>query len=324
MKKLSYALSFVFAFAAIFVIVGCTNSVSADEAYVTIDINPSIELIVSPREKVLYANPLNADGEILLENLDLIGLPLDEAIDLIIEESIALGFIDVDSDETIVSVSAISANSELGETIRAKVKENINKAFMNRAMMGRAQDKGFTEEFIVEAEGYGVTPAFLRLAESVVSVDDTILLEDALLMTQQDLMDILHAAKEANKEVAQALRDEFFAARQLIFDVYLPQIQDLEAQILAAGEDDTTDLQAQLDLLKDEFHTELSTLRDGYHTQTEGLRAGIQEQIRLRTQEHSQEVETFMNQMQTRSEQMQDVIESYQGQGQDQEQGKRP
>jgi len=294
------------------VIVGCTNSVSADETYVTIDINPSIELVVSPREKVIYANPLNADGELLLANLDLIGLNLDDAVDLIIAESISLGFIDVDSDETIVSVSSISDNSELGETIRDRVKEHINESFMKRAMMGRAQDKGFTPEFVAEAQGYGVTPAFLALAKSVTVVDDTILLEDALLMTQQELIDILKVAKEANREVAQALRDEFFAARQLLFDEYLPQIQDLEAQILAS-EVDTTDLQAELDLLKDEFHAELQLLRDDFHAQTEGLREQMQEMRQLRIQEHSEAVEAFRNQMQTRMEQMQDNIEEFQG-----------
>ncbi|PKK96462.1 MAG: hypothetical protein CVV58_06220 [Tenericutes bacterium HGW-Tenericutes-3] len=319
MKKLSYVFSFVLLFAVIVTIAGCSSTVSASEAYVTIDINPSIELVVSPREKVLYANPLNEDGEVLLANLDLIGLNLDDAIDLIIAESINLGFIDVDSDETVVSVSSICENAELGETIRDRVKENINQAFMNRAMMGRAQDKGFTDEFILEAEGYGVTPGFLALAKSVTVVDDTILLEDALVMTQQELVEILKDAKQANKEVAQALRDEFIAARQLLFDEYLPQIQDLEAQILAA-EGDTTELEAQLEALRTEFRTAVQALRDDYHTQTEGLRQQIQTQNQLRIQEHSEAVEAFMNQMQTRREQMQSMIEQFQGQSQ----GNRP
>lgn len=315
MKKLSYVLSFVFILATVFVIVGCTESISAaDDTYVTIDINPSIELIVSRREKVLYANPLNEDGEILLANLDLIGLPLEDAIDLIIAESISLGFIDVDSEETIVSVTTISGNLEAGNKIRERVKESFNNAFMKHAVMGRAEDKGFTPEFLAEAESYGVTPGFLALVKSVIAVDDTILLEDALTMSHKDLMDILHEAREANKGVAQALRVEFFAARQLIFDEYIPQIQALEAQIEAATEDeDTTALQVELDALKADFKAELTLLRDEFHTETEGLRAGIMEQHQLRMMEHSQRVQEYMNQLQTRKDQMQDEIEEFQG-----------
>ncbi len=318
MKKLTYVLSFVFVLATVLVVVGCTESsvsASTNDTYVTLDINPSIELIVSPKEIVIYANPLNEDGEILLENLDLIGLPLSEATDLIIAEAIILGFIDVDSEEVFVSVSAISNDPEIGDRIRDRLKEHINDAFLNRAMMGRAQDKGFTPEFTAEAESYGVTPRFLFLAKSATLVDDTLTLEDALALPQADLLEMLETAKQANREVAQALKDEFFAARQLIFDEYLPQIQDLEAQIavVVADEGDTTALQAELDALVAAFHDEVSQLRDDYHLQTVGLRSQIQAQRELRMQEHMSQVEAFMNRLQNRKDQMQDEIEEFQG-----------
>ncbi len=315
MKKLTYVLSFVFVLATVLVVVGCTESgvsASTDDTYVTIDINPSIELIVSQKEVVLYANPLNEDGEILLSNLDLVRLPLSEATDLIIAEAINLGFIDIDSEEVLVSVSAISNDPEIGDRIRDRLKEHINDAFLNRAMMGRAQDKGFTPEFVAEAETYGVTPRFLFLAKSAILVDDTLTLEDALALPQADLLEMLETAKQANREVAQALKDEFFAARQLIFDEYLPQIQELEAQIEAA-EGDTTELQAELDALVATFHDAVSQLRDDYHLQTEGLRSEIQAQRELRMQEHMGQVQAFMNRLQTRKDEMQDEIEEFQG-----------
>lgn len=314
MKKLTYVLSFVFVLATVLVVVGCTESgvsASTDDTYVTIDINPSIELIVSQKEVVLYANPLNEDGEILLSNLDLVRLPLSEATDLIIAEAINLGFIDIDSEEVLVSVSAISNDPEIGDRIRDRLKEHINDAFLNRAMMGRAQDKGFTPEFVAEAETYGVTPRFLFLAKSAILVDDTLTLEDALALPQADLLEMLETAKQANREVAQALKDEFFAARQLIFDEYLPQIQELEAQIEAA-EGDTTELQAELDALVATFHDAVSQLRDDYHLQTEGLRSEIQAQRELRMQEHMGQVQAFMNRLQTRKDEMQDEIEEFQ------------
>lgn len=315
MKKLTYVLSFVFVLATVLVAVGCTASnVSAatEDTYVTIDINPSVELIVSPKEIVLYANPLNADGEVLLANLELIGLPLSEASDLIIQEAINLGYIDVNSEEVLVSVSAISENPELGDQIRERVKAHINDAFMNRAMMGRAQDKGFTPEFITEAESYGVTPGFLFLAKTAVFVDDTLTLEDALAMPQADLIQIVEDARAANRAVAQELRDQFMTARDALFAEYLPQIQALEEQI-AASTEDTTDLQAQLDQLITDFHTALAALRDDFHAQTEALRSEFQAENALRVQEHHQAVQAFMNQIQQRKDEMKDAIEQFQG-----------
>jgi len=343
MKKMKYVFSFLFVLSLGFIIAGCTGQaleVSADDTYVTLDINPSVELIVTPKEKVIYANPLNEDGELLLADLDLIGLDLEEAIDLIIEEAINLGFIDVDAEETLVSVSAISQNNTYGELIRNKVKENVNNAFLNRAMMGRAEDKGFTPEFIEEAEGYGVTPGFLFLAKKAVEVSDELLLEDALLMTQEELMTIVHEARLAQREVAQALRNAFFADRQLIVDEYLPQIQALEADIeldktelealvaekdalvaqIALGEGDLVALQAQLETVEAQIladtdalaalEAELATLVSAFHDEMFALRTAYHEETAaLRTQ--------MMEQRQLRIQEHRAEVEAFMNQMQE-------
>ncbi|MBU1144015.1 MAG: hypothetical protein KKH92_10290 [Firmicutes bacterium] len=340
MKKVKFMLSFVFMLFAVVAIVGCASSVSANDTYVTLDINPSIELIVTPREKVVYANPLNADGEVLLEELDLIGLDLDDAIALIIQTATELGYIDVESEETIVSVTAVSNDPEIGEKIRTQVKEHVNNAFKDRLMMGRAEDKGFTPEFLAEAEGYGVTPGFLRMAYSVVENNDEILLGDALLLTVQELQALLREAKEAHKEVVFALRTEFFEDRQTIIDEYKPQIEALEASIVTANEEiaalelelaealeaDQPAIQAELDLalenlvtleadleaIKTLFHDEMSVLRNEFHDQSEVLRAEIKEMFQHRKEINEEKVQQFMNQMQERKEEMKEKVEEYQ------------
>jgi len=343
MKKVKYVLSFLLVLTLVFAIAGCTDQaleVSANDTYVTLDINPSVELIVTPKEKVIYANPLNEDGELLLADLDLIGLDLEVAIDLIIEESIKLGFIDVNADETLVSVSAISQNNTYGDLIRNRVKENINNAFLKRAMMGRAEDKGFTPEFILEAEGYGVTPGFLFLAKKAVEVSDELLLEDALLMTQEELMAIVHEARLAQREVAQALRDEFFTARQLIFDEYLPQIQTLEADIelktteltalvaekdalvaeIALGEGDLVALQTELEAIEAQIlldtdalaviEAELAALVIEFHDAVFALRTEFHEETAAM---HAQ----MMEQRQLRIQEHRAAVEAFMNQMQE-------
>ncbi len=232
MKTLKWILSFVAILGTVFVLASCAETINAqDDTYLTVDINPSVELIVNRNEKVVYANPLNEDAEVLLASIELIGLDLDDALDLVIQTAIELGYIDVEADESYVYVSAISKDSELGEKIKNQAKEHINNAFGKRKMMGRAEDKGFTPEFLLEAETYGVTPGFLFLAKEATLVNDDLLLEDALLMTVDELQAILKEAKVELREVSQALKDEFLQARQVLFDQYLPQITALEAEI---------------------------------------------------------------------------------------------
>ena len=326
MKKSKLILSFISLITLVLVIVGCSGSVSAAEAYVTVDINPSIELVVNNRDKVVYVNALNDDAEVLLADLELAGLNVDDAMDIIIEAAIELGYIDVDAEETYVSVSTTSDN-EVGEQIKERVKEAINNAFANRVMKGKAQNKSFTPEFIAEAEGYGVTPEFLFLAYSVTYVDDEITLEDALLMEQSDLMDILVEAKQAAKDLAQSYREEFIAAREEIRNTYQPQIEDLEgqiatieAQIEAVGEDvDTTELEADLAALVDQLHTvhdqmkaEIDALRATFRQQTETLREeGHQTRDQLK-QMYKDKIQNWRTNIDNRRSEMEDEIENFQ------------
>ncbi|MDD3068155.1 MAG: hypothetical protein PHW37_04850 [Acholeplasmataceae bacterium] len=312
MKALKYVLSFLFLIAAVGLVAGCqATTVSADDSYVTLDINPSIELIVTPKEKVIYANPLNEDGELLLLEIDIIGLDLEEATEIIIDKAIELGFIDVDSEEVYVSVSTINMQAQIGETIQNRVKEAVNEAFKNRAMMGKAVDKDFGSGYVEEANSFGVTPGFYRLAQSAVSNSD-LTLEEALAMTQQELMDLVQTTRRERREVSQMLKDEFFAARQLLFDEYLPQIEALEQQILESTED-TTELEAQLEALEQELHDKVALLRDEFHAETEALRAEEKAMIQNRVNQFKDAVEQFRNQMQQRRGQVDDEIDEFQG-----------
>lgn len=342
MKKIKLILSFIAIFAVVLTIVGCQTSAQAEDTYVTMDINPSVELIVSPREKVIYANPLNEDAEILLVELDLVGMDLDDAIDLIIQTAIDLGYISVDeAAETFVSIESINPNAEIQERINNKVKEHVNNAFENRGMFGKAKAKEYTPEFIEEAEGYGVTPGFLFLAKEAVELNDGLLLEDALEMTEEELIELVKSEREKAKDVAFELRDEFHNGRDEIFAIYHPQIQDLEGQIetleteiadleaqIEAAEEgtdvsdleaqietletDLVDLEAQLETVKTEFHEAFAALRDEFHTQSEALREEFKQARQQRRQEHQDEVDHFREEMKERRDQMRDQIRDYQ------------
>ena len=310
MKTFKWILSFIVIFSGVFLLASCAQSVNAqDDSYVTIDINPSVEIIVNRREKVVYANPLNEDAEILLAELELEGMDLDEALDLIIETAIELGYIDPESEDTYVSVSSISENPEMAEKMKERAKEHINNAFGKRFMNGQAKDKGFTQEFILEAETYGVTPGFLFLAKTAVVVSDELLLEDALLMTVQELQAILQEAKVEMREVAQGLKEEFLSARKVLFDQYLPQLETLrttlseketelveleeslvqkEAELIEALEENKQAIQAEIDAINqqiDALELEMNTLK----SDLEALKTEFMDQVKaLRDEFHEQ------------------------------------
>lgn len=286
MKKV---ISFMFLLALLVGVASCTSVSAADDTYVTLDINPSVELIVTPRDKVIYVSALNEDGEILLAELHLVGMNIDDAIELIINTSIELGYIEAHEEDTVVLVTAISKNQEIGETLRNRIKNHVNNSLKNHAVKGRAEDKldnRYVPDFLLEAQSYDVSPGFLFIAKKAVFVDDALTLEAALEMEVNELQEVIMEAHNEHKEITETLREEFLAAREVLFNTYLPQIQDYNLQIaeieaqIAVTEDEEekatleaslTELKLALDNLKIEFKTELETLRDSFIDQTEGL-----------------------------------------------------
>jgi len=140
-------------------------------------------------------------------------------------------------------------------------------------------------------------------------------MEAAFAMTPDELMAKIATQKAENKDVSQALKEEFQAARQLIWDEYMPQIQDLEAQIeaLEATSGDTSELVAQLDTLRTEFQAAMAALRDTYHTDSVAETARIQTEYNARISEHAAAVAAFRAQTESRKQTMGDAINQYQG-----------
>ncbi len=74
---------------------------SQPAAYVCVDINPSVELALSWKGTVKEAIGLNRDGENLLQQVDIKNTPLNEAMAMLIDKAIAIGYIDKTRENTI-------------------------------------------------------------------------------------------------------------------------------------------------------------------------------------------------------------------------------
>jgi len=310
--KLSKVLSILFVLTGLVTLFACSSTLMASDAYVTIDINPSIELVVSPKEKVIYANALNEDAEILLSEVNVIGMDLKDAIDLIIEKAIELGFIDVAEEGVEISVSTIALGAAIRQRIHQMIKDRINQAFEKRGMLGRAIDKEFVEEFLLEAEALGVAPGILMMAKSILILSDEYVLEDLLAMEADELMDILKSYREENHQIVMQLRENFIAERDLIRQKYQPQIQALEAQLEEEGAD-TEAILAEIEVLKAELREEVTRLRESYLQQAQLIREQVQSIAQNKRVMHQHVVEAFRNQMQQRREAMIERIKEYQG-----------
>ena len=82
------------------------------KSYVSLGINPSIELIVDANEEVLEVYATNDDAKVLLyEEVNLVGMDLEEALKVITDLSIEYGYLE--EDNKVIDFSISSTLNEL-------------------------------------------------------------------------------------------------------------------------------------------------------------------------------------------------------------------
>lgn len=81
-------------------------------AYLTIDINPSIELAVSTDKRVVSARGLNSDGEKILSEVKTRGRDLPEAVKLIIAQAVTDQYLKSQDDNVILATLTVDIDAE--------------------------------------------------------------------------------------------------------------------------------------------------------------------------------------------------------------------
>jgi hypothetical protein len=119
MKILPVAAAFVLIFA---LSINYYNNNMAAYSIVTVDINPSIELVLNKNDDVIKVVPLNEDAESLELN-EIIGVEVEEAIHLIVQAAKESGFIS-DLDQSYVIVTTVPIKSDNDE-LNLKLKEEL-------------------------------------------------------------------------------------------------------------------------------------------------------------------------------------------------------
>lgn len=114
-------------------------------AYVSLEMNPAVELALDGKNVVRGVRPLDGSGEELAVGLKLTGLPLEEAVDKIISTAVGKKIIPA---EGIVVVSAVTPAGELADPssldllVRNTVESSLRSMGISaRVLVGRASEE---------------------------------------------------------------------------------------------------------------------------------------------------------------------------------------
>ena len=163
------------------------NTAHAVASVVSLDVNPSIQLQVNQREKVLSATALNEDAEIILEGMDLRNTQLNVAVNAIVGSLLQHGYLESLSSTILISVEDNDAQraSRLEASLTAEVDAALQNAAAGAAVLSQVltYDAGLE----TQAQSSSISVGKAAMIQRVQSLNGQLAFEDLAALSVEEL-----------------------------------------------------------------------------------------------------------------------------------------
>lgn len=153
-------------------------------SYISIDVNPSVELALNCLDRVVDATGYNEDGAVLLQSVQLRGKRYQEAIELLLE---APALEEVLEEDALVSFTVVSSREE-----------QLLTGIQNCRSYGAYASECHAENqtLLEEAHGCDMSVGKYRASLELMDLDQSLTLEDCKEMTMGEIHRLLGAVAE--------------------------------------------------------------------------------------------------------------------------------
>ncbi len=170
------------------------------DATIGIDVNPSVELKINSRDKVVSATPLNQDAEIILGDMDLKGTNVTVAANAVIGAMVQSGYIDELKNSVLITVN--DASDARAAQLRTQLGDSINAALSEQSITAAvfSQTAGDDAAIAELAQTYGISIGKAYWVSRLANADNTLSVELLSKLSINDLA-LLASARNLNGEV---------------------------------------------------------------------------------------------------------------------------
>jgi len=169
-------------------------------SYLSIDINPSVELGINAFDKVVQVEAYNEDGEKILEEVDIVGSDVTEAVGELVSSADNNGYIAEDG-STVVSVTTETDNEEVATELETVAEEGVNSALEETEKEVVVHKDNIALARRDEARKLGITPGKLNLIQKLQAVDPDATVEEYKDASVNEIMKtIKNIRKNGNAE----------------------------------------------------------------------------------------------------------------------------
>ncbi len=217
---------------------------NAPLAAVSFDVNPSIQITVNRQEKVLEAEALNEDAQLVLEDMDLEGSHINVAVNAILGSMLRNGFLTADANTILVSVN--SRDAAAGAALQEKLTGQIGQLLTENNFAGAVMSQTVTGEKNNQslAKQYGISEGKAQLINRIIAADGHYTFENLAKLSINELKLLTETPKLDLDNVTssgQASANEYISQKEALAIVLenmkaeAEQLRDLEAEFDCEG-----------------------------------------------------------------------------------------
>lgn len=166
---------------------GAAEPGAAIASVITLDVNPSLNIVMDTSDKVIEVQPLNEDARTVIGDMDFAGANLDVTVNALIGSMLVNGYLDDIRNSILVSVE--NGDAAKAESLQAQVSALISSAVGDGGFEASVltQTVSSTSESAALAEQYGISEGKAELILKVVAADPTLTVESLAPLSVNDI-----------------------------------------------------------------------------------------------------------------------------------------
>ncbi|MBQ3597426.1 MAG: hypothetical protein II988_06420 [Clostridia bacterium] len=324
-KLLSVLLCVVMACACF---IGCntdaTDAKAEELSYVSMRINPEIELVVDEEGIVVAVNAINEDGETVICQLELVGMTVEEAGEAFTAMATELGFIDLNAEQATVYILTEGENDEFVKEIEEKITEKINGFFDKKGIFGRVSPEQL-EEFQALATEWGVSLKDARMISRILELYPEMTIEEILELNFEERIKLVkedcvknglpHHLREEYSQAVEEIKQEYSKLFELAKEIKELSIQlknqDLSEQELALIQQEYDAKIAEFETLKQEYELAIEQLKGEKRQKVEQVKDEIEQIAKNRRDQFAGKLKEHEDKFKQQKEEIEEQIRNW-------------
>jgi mRNA-degrading endonuclease RelE of RelBE toxin-antitoxin system len=163
-------------------------------AYISMDINPSVELGLNFMNRVVSTEGVNEDGRGLMAEIELRNMTAEEAVQVLVQEADKKGYLEEDG-SSVVALTTFAKNEKNAEKIEARIQDRVKEIIDEKSMNYVVYADHANLELRSEAEKYDISPGKYRLILMLQELDSSIEVAEYKDASVKEIMFKIHELK---------------------------------------------------------------------------------------------------------------------------------